>query len=149
MIGFVWVDKKIMVIFVGFKVKRGWYDWIEGWDRLVIDFWVLDVFVFFVIIEYSLILLGLFILMFVSFFLDDFFVILEDIISFYRVYLNNIVLFDVKGIISLSWKMVVFKFCVLLGFFKFYSIEEFLWWLRVVYLVMSFGVEFSFVIFVD
>lgn len=45
--------------------------------------------------------------------------------------------------------MVVFKFCVLLGFFKFYSIEEFLWWLRVVYLVMSFGVEFSFVIFVD
>lgn len=45
--------------------------------------------------------------------------------------------------------MVVFKFCVLLEFLKYYSKEEFLWCLRVVFLVMCFEVQFSFVIFVD
>lgn len=37
---FGWIRKilVILVIFVGLKVKRGWYDLIEGWDRFVNDF---------------------------------------------------------------------------------------------------------------
>lgn len=75
--------------------------------------------------------------------------ILDDSTSFYRVHLNNTVLFDAKGITSLSRKMAVLKPCALPESPKFHSMAESSWRPRVVHLAMSLGVEPSFVTSVD
>lgn len=141
--------RKIMSTPADPNVKRGRHDWIEGWDRPVTDFRVPDVLASSATTEYSPTSPGLFTLMSVSLFSDDLFAILEDTTSFYRVHLNNTVLFDAKGITILSRKMAVLKPCALLGSPKFHSIEESSWRPRAVHLATSLGVEPSFVTSVD
>lgn len=110
----------------GPKVKKGRHDWIEGWDRLVTDFRVPDVLASSATTEYSPTSPDLFTLMSVSHSPDDVSAILENT-SFYRVHLNNTVLFDAKGITSLSRKIAVLKPCALPESPKYHSMEESSW----------------------
>lgn len=143
------LEWKILPTPAGQKVKRGRHDWIEGWDKPVTDFRVPDVPVSTAKTEYSPTSPGLFTLMSVSLSSDDVSAILDDSTSFYRVHLNNTVLFDTKGITSLSRKMAVLKPCALPVSPKFQSTEESSWRPRAVHLAMSLGVDPSFITSVD
>lgn len=90
------------------------------------DFRVPDVLASSATTEYSPTSPGLFTLMSVSHSPDDISAILENT-SFYRVHLNNTVLFDAKGNTSLSRKMAVLKPCALPESPKYHSKEESSW----------------------
>lgn len=72
---------------------------------------------------------------------DDVSAILDDSTRFYRVHLNNTVLFDAKGITSFSRKNAVLKPCALPESPKFQSMEESSWRPRAAHLAMSLGIE--------
>lgn len=80
------------------------HDLFEEWDKPVTDFRVPDVPVSTAPTEHIPTSQDLFALMSVSLSSDDVSAILDDSTSFYRVHLNKTVLFDAKGIPSLSRK---------------------------------------------
>lgn len=141
--------RKIISTPAGPKVKRGRHDWVEGWDRPVTDFRFPDVLASSATMEYSPTSPSLFTLISVCLSSDDVSAILEDTTSFYRVHLNNTLLFDAKGITSLSRKMAVLKPCALPESPKFHSMQESSWWPSAVHLATTLGVEPSFVASVD
>lgn len=117
------VDKNIMAILAELWVKRERHDWIEGWDKPVTEFQVLDVIILEETAEDSHTSLSLFTIISVRVYFQIIFPpFLEDIISLFRVNVNNTLLFNAKRSASFSWKKNDLKPCSLLESPKFQDV---------------------------